>query len=399
MKMHPSDPDIETIVARIERDELDLQPDFQRGEVWSEVKRQRLIDSILRGWHIPPIHVLGIEGSPREEVLDGQQRLAAIRDFMRGAITVNGETPPHDPAIAALEGQTYVQLPADIRKRFNRFTLRQFTLTDYAPAEPAELFYRLNQLTALTPAEQRNAFVGPAREQVKSLTAVLYDSGVDKEFVGFSNSRMAYDEVVARLALAASNRSILIKITAADLAEVYRSPRGFDDEAVNRCAGAIQLFGASREYVEDAIRLNKATMFTWIWFLLGAIGWGTRGLNPNIIGHFISAFEVTRQHRLRGDEHPAFRRYGKAQKRIMYMLLEFYDDRATSRVGDVFSVVFRDLVIWSFFALFAQEESRTWPSNIRGPINDFLKAAEMGPEELIDFSNRLITHEAWGSIP
>ena len=49
MKISASDPDIETLVGRIRKNELNLRPDFQRGEVWSEAKRQKLIDTILRG--------------------------------------------------------------------------------------------------------------------------------------------------------------------------------------------------------------------------------------------------------------------------------------------------------------------------------------------------------------
>lgn len=60
---------------------MDLQPDFQRGEIWTIQKKQKLIDSILRGWKIPPIHVIHNAQSV-DEVLDGQQRLAAIRDFL-----------------------------------------------------------------------------------------------------------------------------------------------------------------------------------------------------------------------------------------------------------------------------------------------------------------------------
>jgi uncharacterized protein with ParB-like and HNH nuclease domain len=75
--MLPSDPDIETIVGRIKSGELDLQPDFQRGEVWPDSKKRRLIDTILREWHVPPIHVVENSGSYTQEVLDGQQRLVS----------------------------------------------------------------------------------------------------------------------------------------------------------------------------------------------------------------------------------------------------------------------------------------------------------------------------------
>ncbi len=82
MHLTPSDPDVATIYRKIKTARLDLQPNFQRGEVWGKAKKQRLIDSILRGWHIPPVHVIKVPGSEQQEVLDGQQRLVAIRDFI-----------------------------------------------------------------------------------------------------------------------------------------------------------------------------------------------------------------------------------------------------------------------------------------------------------------------------
>ena len=80
MKCQTTELEIETIVNRIKNDDMDLQPDFQRGEIWAQQKKKKLIDSILRGWRIPPIHVV-LNSKSIDEVLDGQQRLAAIRDF------------------------------------------------------------------------------------------------------------------------------------------------------------------------------------------------------------------------------------------------------------------------------------------------------------------------------
>src|SRR6266480_6564706 len=145
MRSLPSDPDITTIVSRIENRDLDLQPAFQRGEVWSKVKKQRLIDTILRDWHVPPIHVIEVAESRKQEVLDGQQRLAAIRDFIRGDFSVDGKIEPIDKAIVKLDGLKYRDLPHEWRRRFDQFTIRVFRIVDYEQAEPGELFFRLNQ--------------------------------------------------------------------------------------------------------------------------------------------------------------------------------------------------------------------------------------------------------------
>jgi Protein of unknown function DUF262 len=94
MRLLPSDPDVETIVSRIKSKDIDLQPEFQRGEVWSKPRKQRLIDSILRDWHVPPIHVIENATSKKQEVLDGQQRLASIRDFVDNQFAVDGRIEP-----------------------------------------------------------------------------------------------------------------------------------------------------------------------------------------------------------------------------------------------------------------------------------------------------------------
>lgn len=80
MRLAKSDLELEVLVNRIDRDELDLQPDYQRGEVWDRPRRQRLIDTVLRGRYIPPIHI--VRDSGRDFVLDGQQRLRTIHGLL-----------------------------------------------------------------------------------------------------------------------------------------------------------------------------------------------------------------------------------------------------------------------------------------------------------------------------
>ncbi|WEL64214.1 DUF262 domain-containing protein [Pseudomonas sp. CBSPGW29] len=140
MRLIPSDPDVETLVSRINSGEVDLQPDFQRGEVWSKSKKQRLIDSILRDWHVPPIHVIEDNYTGRLEVLDGQQRLAAIRDFVAGDFTLDGNLDPVDSDLVDIHGLKYNDLPHFYRRRFNHFSIRLFRVVEYKAGEPGELF-------------------------------------------------------------------------------------------------------------------------------------------------------------------------------------------------------------------------------------------------------------------
>jgi Protein of unknown function DUF262 len=200
LRFDTKDPDIETIVRRIDRHIIDLQPDFQRGEVWSTAKKQRLIDTILRKWHVPPIHLV-TKPDGNFDVLDGQQRLTAIRDFVHGAFPVNGSIEPANSNIQQLDGVRYARLPENIKSQFDSFPIRIFELDDYEPDEPHELFFRLNQPMSLTEAEKRNAFIGTPRNQVKDIVKWAEAAGMTTERVGFSNARMNYDDLIARFLL------------------------------------------------------------------------------------------------------------------------------------------------------------------------------------------------------
>lgn len=227
MHLTPSDPDIATLYRKIRAERLDLQPNFQRGEVWGKGKKQRLVDSVLRGWHIPPIHVIQVPNSERQEVLDGQQRLAAIRDFMQNVFPINGEQEPIEKSILELDGLFWDDLSEEMRGKFEDFTIRVLTISDYKPREPGELFYRLNQPTNLTSAEQRNAYFGEARQQVKNLTEFMEETGFSRELMGFSNSRMAYDDILAKFLLTLESRTLTKKSQPIPLQAGIESQRGF----------------------------------------------------------------------------------------------------------------------------------------------------------------------------
>jgi hypothetical protein len=342
MRLLPSDPDVETIVGRIKSGDIDLQPEFQRGEVWSKLKKQRLIDSILRDWHVPPIHVIENPQSQKQEVLDGQQRLAAIRDFVDGQIRVDGTIEPLDPAIQQIDGKLYRDLPEPWRRRFNQFTIRVFRIVDYLPSEPSEIFFRLNQPASLTGAEQRNAFFGPVREQIKELVKSLEIKGLDKGFLGFSNSRMAYDDVLSRTALAIERRSLDEKITSGDLADLYRTDRPLHEDTIDLISSAIGLFAASKRLVSDSLKFNKATAFSWLMFLVRAKLHGHHLLSTQEFARFLKFFEKARGTAAHDPESTRLFAGCAPGGR----LFSIYESRSSARVADVSSVILRDAVIW-----------------------------------------------------
>ena len=80
----PSDPEIKSIVDKINRGTLVLQPDFQRQYVWDVEKASRLIESALLDIPLPTIY-LSEEVDGKTYVIDGQQRLTSFYSFITGA--------------------------------------------------------------------------------------------------------------------------------------------------------------------------------------------------------------------------------------------------------------------------------------------------------------------------
>lgn len=387
MQFKSSDPDIETLVRRVERGLIDLQPDFQRGEVWSTAKKQRLIDSIIRGWHVPPIHLVKRD-QQGWDVLDGQQRLTAIRDFVRGEFAIDGRIEPVLPDIQRLHGLKWGRLEVLEQEAVNTFTIRVFELTDYSPAEPYELFFRLNQPTNLTEAEKRNAFIGGPRNQVKELSRWAEELGMTSAVVGFSNARMAYDDVISRFMLTLAENSLLTKATSARITEIYRSGQEFGAPMMSLAKEAIAFtLLCIRSGKEDMqVKPNRATIHTW--FCLSAAVLSYQGSDAvevrDAARRVIQEIEHSRSNlKARADLSSGLRG-----------LISVFDDRSTSRVMDVSSVVLRDFISWSVLWNLVE------PQNLPGTNAAACRMAlALANEDPVDLDSQLLTTAtecAWG---
>ena len=83
----PSNRKISALYKDIKRENLILQPDFQRRFVWNNKHKEKFIDTILEGYPVPEIYValrgIDIETIESEEVVvDGQQRLHTIVEYI-----------------------------------------------------------------------------------------------------------------------------------------------------------------------------------------------------------------------------------------------------------------------------------------------------------------------------
>lgn len=321
MKLNHSELQLETLAARLLKKEIDLQPDFQRNEVWSYSKKQKLIDSIIRDWAIPPVFLISRNNGDCEEVLDGQQRLTAIRDFFDNKIKIDGGIKPVDDEIKVLDNIYYDNLPLIVKKRINRFVVKVYTVDDYEPDEASELFYRLNQPTSLTAGEQRNALYGVRRNQMKKVVDYMVDKNIGVSVLGFSNSRLAYDDVIARALVIFNIRTLRVKISEKLITDEFREKKPFEQEMVDKLIDSLNLIsGVINEY---KVKFNKASYLS---FLVSVY----YGCDPVRILHFLSK---------------DWDFFPKINSDALNGLHYIFTDRSSSRVTDISSVVIRDFCL------------------------------------------------------
>ncbi len=166
----PTTPDLETVMGRIEKGSLILNPEWQRSFVWKPQKQRRLIESILLGLPIPSFLLFQDTATGRSYVIDGRQRLETIARFRspkerRGEPKRRFKTfPPKTPGWG--EGQRlhpaaskyYDQLPPEFKTTFDNTPLIVCTFKDIPPDRLYQIFKRYNTgAVALKAAEIRNA--------------------------------------------------------------------------------------------------------------------------------------------------------------------------------------------------------------------------------------------------
>lgn len=147
---------ISDFVGWEDRGELIISPSFQRRRVWTHRGKSYLIDTIVRGMPIPPIFIRQVVHPSRRltvrEVVDGQQRISAILDFINGEFTV---LPSHNTDIAK---QKYDALPEYVQKTILSYPLSVNVLNTNSDADVLDVFARLNSYSLpLNAAEKLNA--------------------------------------------------------------------------------------------------------------------------------------------------------------------------------------------------------------------------------------------------
>ncbi len=159
---------------------LRLRPRYQRHPIWSVGQKCFLIDSLISGCPIPQVFLnIVIEGKGAQrktfyDVVDGQQRLNAILEFMQDEYPLVATTAKSYPVSDEYKphiGKKYSELPPHLQDAIWDFPLPVQELRGWDDDEIRALFRRLNYVVErLNKQELRHSqYFGEFVDAVESL--------------------------------------------------------------------------------------------------------------------------------------------------------------------------------------------------------------------------------------
>lgn len=175
------------------KDDIDLDPSFQRERVWGTSRQQKFIDTIIKGWGVPKIYLhLRKKTSTNEYYVcvDGKQRLTSVFSFLTNGYGLDKNTNP-----ATLAGKEYGDLSRKTQDLINDYKFTIEIISDATDDELSELFRRLQLGVTLNSAEKLFSISNEMTAFVKSISNLKFF----KESVRVSDKRYAHFAVSAQI--------------------------------------------------------------------------------------------------------------------------------------------------------------------------------------------------------
>tara|TARA_R110000868_G_scaffold411692_1_gene707582 strand:- start:268 stop:1326 length:1059 start_codon:yes stop_codon:yes gene_type:complete len=166
--------EIVDLITALRSGRLVLNPYFQRNFVWRDVHKREFIDTILKGYPFPQIFLargdINVDNLQSSTcVVDGQQRLTTIRDYIDDEFSV--------------DGHFFSELDVDERARLLKYEVAVIDF-DLEPRDPRliEIFHRLNRTYySVSAIEKISTEFGPSELMVvaKMLNGEFRDNDVE----------------------------------------------------------------------------------------------------------------------------------------------------------------------------------------------------------------------------
>jgi len=143
---------VQSIQKKYIYEEIDLNPAFQRSQIWTQKQKSLLIESLLINIPIPAFYI-DARVAGKWNVIDGLQRLSTIMEFTEDGF------PLVETEYLSLKGKRFSTLDRKYQRRIEDFELSFNLVRPGTPVEIAfNIFTRINTLgTPLSAQEIRHA--------------------------------------------------------------------------------------------------------------------------------------------------------------------------------------------------------------------------------------------------
>jgi len=184
---------MDNLVQRLNHNEIDIYPDFQRkGNLWGPDVQSRLIESLMLRFPLPAFY-FDAESEDNCLVVDGLQRLWTLKNFVVDkTLRLRGLE-----ILKQYDGMTFEELPRPMQRRIMETQVTAYIIKPGTP-RPVKynVFRRINTGgLMLNPMEIRHALnQGPASGFLKMVS----ESNTFNEYISVSDKRMNDRELVLR---------------------------------------------------------------------------------------------------------------------------------------------------------------------------------------------------------
>lgn len=185
---------LSSLISRLEFDEIDLNPDFQRNAgLWDRTKMSRLIESILLKLPLP-VFYFDVCNSDKWIVVDGLQRLSTLKKFVvdKDFKLFNLEF------LTSLNNKKYDDLDRNLHRVINETQIITYQIEAQTPKEVRySIFNRINTGGLSLNAQEIRQALNQRGFGVKFLKEVS-EHETFKKIVGIESKRMLGRELVLR---------------------------------------------------------------------------------------------------------------------------------------------------------------------------------------------------------
>ena len=208
----------------------------------------------------------------------------------------------------------------------------------------------------------------------------MCELGLDSKFVGFSNTRLAHDDLFARLCLYLEKGGTNARISDNEIYERYRKDDKFRNTTIESLEFALQTMTQTKSLLAENhlnIHITKASFFSWLLFsaqiYLNSHTSSNSNQQKQMLTRAFVLFETSRYNHKNNTKENSEWTNSDFPIEKLYPLFSLFNERASSRVMTTSSLLIRDWCI-SLFYYIENNSITAFGSNRKKEVDHIISA-------------------------